>query len=173
MKNTEFIIDKISLKIAEEAIPDEVDLAAVMAHAFIQGGKEREELFKREKGSLTGGFGTGEVIAIFPWILKGLATVVPAIYELFKTDVASILSIINDFLDIRDRLNLNDKKKIESLPNNPYKPLKTVIYTISTELQLSGLPQEQCDLITYRVLRALLYNPDESILFIKAIEGGI
>lgn len=59
------------------------------------------------------------------------------------------------------------------MPNNPYKPLKTVIYTISTELQLSGLPQEQCDLITYRVLRALLYNPDESILFIKAIEGGI
>jgi hypothetical protein len=169
MENSE-LIDEIALKIAEEAVPDEIDLAPIMAQAFIQGGKDKEELFKREEGSLTGGFGVGEFIAVFPWILKALVKSSPFIYKLLTTDVADIASLINDVLDIREKVNR--QKKIESLPDNPYQPLKTVINTISTELHSSGLPQEQCDLITYRVLRALLDNPDESTVFIKALERG-
>jgi hypothetical protein len=169
MKNSE-VIDEIALKIAEEAVPDEIDLAPIMAQAFIQGGKEREELFKREEGSVTGGFGTGEFIAAFPWILKGLVKSGSFLFQLLTTDVADIASLINDVLDIREKVNR--KKKIESLPEHPYKPLKTVIDTISTELESSGLSQEQCDLITYRVLRALLDNPDESTVFIQALRGG-
>ncbi|HEY9605894.1 MAG TPA: hypothetical protein V6C85_30085 [Allocoleopsis sp.] len=166
MKNSEFI-DEMALKIAEYAVPDEVDLAPIMAQAFIQGGKERAELFKRQEGSLTGGFGTGEIIAIFPWILNGLVKSGPFIYKLLTSDVADIASLINDVLDIREKIARD--KKIKSLQDNPYQPLKTVINTISTELELSGLPQDECDLITYRVLRALLDNPDESTVFIRAL----
>ncbi|NJM59843.1 MAG: hypothetical protein HC849_06010 [Oscillatoriales cyanobacterium RU_3_3] len=168
MKNSE-VIDEVALKIAEEAVPDEIDLAPIMAQAFIQGGKEREELFKREEGSLTGGFGTGEFIAVFPYILKGLVKSGPFIYKLLTTDVADIVSLINEVLELIEK---GREKKKKVLQDNPYKPLKTVIHTISTELELSGLPQERCELITYRVLRALLDKPDESTIFIKALEGG-
>ncbi len=167
MKNSEFI-DEMALKIAEVAVPDEIDLAPIMVQAFIQGRKEREELFKREEGSLVGGFGTGEIIAIFPFILNGLVKSSPLIYELMTTDVADITSLISNVLDIREKVAR--KNTIQSLQDNPYQPLKTVINTISTELKLSGLPQEQCDLITYRVLQALLDNPQESTVFIQAVE---
>lgn len=170
MKSTELIVEEISLKIAEEAAPDEIDLAPIMAEAFIQGGKEKEELFQQEEKSVTGGFGIGECLAIFPWILNGLVKSSPFIYNLLTSDVADIASLINDFIDIRDKLGR--QKKTESLKDNPYKPLKSVINTISTELESSGLPQDQCDLITYRVLRSLLDNPDESTVFIKALERG-
>lgn len=166
MNNSE-VIDEIALKIAEEAVPDEVDLAPIMAQAFIQGGKEREELFKREERSQTGGFGTGEFITIFPLILNGLVESAPFLYKLLTTDVADLVSVINDVLDLRERFS--HENKINLLQDNPYQPIKTVINRISTELKSSGLPQDKCDLITYRVLRALLDNPAQSTVFIKAL----
>ena len=39
------IIAGWAARIAEEAAPDEIDLAPAIAQAFIQGGKEREQLF--------------------------------------------------------------------------------------------------------------------------------
>ncbi len=79
------IVDTVALKIAQEATPDEIDLAPIMAQAFIQGGKEKAELFKREQGSVVGGFGSGGLIALFPWILKALAQNSPFIYSLSQS----------------------------------------------------------------------------------------
>jgi hypothetical protein len=164
------IVDAVALKIAEEATPDEIDLAPTMVQAFIQGGKEKAELFKREQGSVVGGFGPGGLIALFPWILKALAQNGPFIYQLLTTDVSDLVSLLNSTLDLRDKIS--DSQKIKSLPDNPYQPLKVVMQTVSAELKVSGLPEDQCDLITYRVIRALLENPEDSTVFIKTLEGG-
>jgi hypothetical protein len=164
------LVDLVALRIAEEAVPDEIDLASVMVQAFVQGGKEREELFKREQGSVVGGFGTGELIAIFPWILKALSKHGPLIYELLTTDVANLVSLFKDALDLQEKVK--SAHKIEALPGNPYQPLKIVMNTVSTELQVSGLSKDQSDLITYRVIRALIENPKESTAFVEILERG-
>lgn len=167
MANSE-TVTAIALKIAEAAAPDEIDLAPLMVQAFIQDGPEKEELFKREQGSLAGGFGPGGFMAIFPWILKGLGQHGPLIYKILTTDVADLLGLLNDLLDIPDKLNR--QQKIEALPADPYQPLKTVIDTVSQELVEAGLSQDESDLITFRVMRALLDTPQDSRIFIKAIE---
>lgn len=164
------LVTTVALKIAEEAAPDEIDLAPIMVQAFIQGGQEKEELFKREQGSLTGGFGPGGLIAIFPWILKTLAKNGPLIYKILTTDVADLAGLLNDLLDLPDKLNR--QQKMDALPADPYQPLKTVIDTVSKELTEAGLSQDESDLITFRVVRALLDTPQESTVFIKAIEQG-
>ncbi len=164
------IMMAIALKLAEDAVPDEVDLAPIMVQAFVEGGKEREELFKREQGSVVGGFGSGGLIALFPWILKAIAQNGPFLYELLTTDVSDLVSLLNSTLDLRNKISAS--QKIKSLPDNPYQPLKIVMQTVSAELQVSGLPEDQCDLITYRVIRALLENPKNSTVFIKTLEGG-
>jgi hypothetical protein len=51
------VLDAWAVKIAEEVAPDEVDLAPVMAHAFVSGGKDKEELFRRQGGPVQGAFG--------------------------------------------------------------------------------------------------------------------
>lgn len=170
MNNTENsqALTTVSINLAQEAVPDEVDLAPLMAHAFVQGGQAREELFKRDQGSLTGGFGPGGWIAIFPWILKALVKGGPLIYELLTTDVADLASVINDLLDISEKVKR--KEKVESLPEDPYRSLRTVINVVSGELKASGLSEDDSDLITFRVMRALLETPEESMVFIQAIE---
>ena len=46
------LISSWAARIAEEAAPDEIDLAPAMAQAFIQGGKEREQLFVSSAGGV-------------------------------------------------------------------------------------------------------------------------
>lgn len=167
IENSEIMTD-MSLKLAEDAVPDEVDLAPIMVQAFVEGGKEREELFKQEQGSVVGGFSPGGLIALFPWILRALAQHGPSIYKLLTTDVSDLISLLDSILDLGDRIRAS--QKIKSLPDNPYQPLKIVMQTISSELQVSGLPEDQCDLITYRVIRALLESPEDSTVFIKTLE---
>jgi hypothetical protein len=168
--NNSDLIDLVALRISEEAVPDEVDLAPVMAQAFVEGGREREELFKREQGSLVGGFGPGGLMTLFPWILKALVKNAPFIYELLTTDVADLVSLLNDTMDLKEKFA--SSQKINALPDDPYQSLKIVMNTVSTELQVSGLSEDHSDLITYRVIRALIANPKESTAFIEILERG-
>ena len=73
------ILTTWSLKLAEEVAPDEIDLAPIMAQAFVNGGKAREELFQQAATGALGGFGLGEVAAIFPVVLKSLAGAAPVL----------------------------------------------------------------------------------------------
>lgn len=161
------VVATVASKIATEAAPDEIDLAPIMAQAYIQGGQSREELFKQRQGSLAGGFGPGGIIALFPWILKAIANNVPLIYKILTTNVADLLDLVNNLLDLPGKLKRQETLK--ALPESPYQPLKTVINTISQELEASGLSQDQVDLTTFRIVKALLENPQESKIFIETI----
>ncbi|NJL50141.1 MAG: hypothetical protein HC929_25560 [Leptolyngbyaceae cyanobacterium SM2_5_2] len=138
-----------------------------MAQAFIQGGLSRQEMFKQEQGSLTGGFGPGGVMALFPWILRALAQHGPLICQILTTDVADLVGLVNDLLDLSGKLEREET--IKALPADPYQPLKLVMTTLSQELVSSGLPQNQADLVTFRVVRALLDNPQDSKVFVETI----
>lgn len=161
------IISTWSTKIAEEVAPDEVDLAPLIAQAFIQGGEERKELFRQAKGGELGAFGPGDIAALFPWILQGIAVTASVLYSVLTSGVLEkLLSAVKDLLSIHDRLKRI--QKFESLPDNPYAPLKRIVASLSKELQSTPIPQDQRDLITYRVLRVLFEEPLSATDFVKA-----
>jgi hypothetical protein len=162
-------------KIAEAAAPDEIDLAPIMAEAFIRGGKEKEELFARQNGNVLGGFGIIEGLVIFPLILNAIAITASLTSKILSSEaVENCLSIINNSLEIYNKLK--SKQKIETSPKI-YTPLKPEIYApltdltdaFSKELGKSGLPQDKCDLITYRVLDTLLKDPSNAVIFVKKV----
>jgi hypothetical protein len=164
------LIENIAFKIANEAVPDEIDLASEMTYAFMEGGEAKKELFQNTEGSLPGAFGTGEILVLFPLILKALSSSAPLIWTLLNSNILELPSVINECIEIHK--NLNNREKKDLLSDDPYKPLKIVITTVSAELQSTGLPQEQCDLVTYKVMRALLDCPSDSAIFIQKL-GGI
>ena len=162
------VVSAVALRIAEEAVPDEVDLAPAMAIAFIRGGQDREELFRKEQGSQVGGFGSGGLVALFPIILKALSQHALSVYKFLTTDAANLIGLLNNLLDLPSKLKREET--IKALPKDAYEPLATVINVISYELEASGLPPQQADLITFRVVRSLLNSPRDSVVFIESIK---
>jgi hypothetical protein len=77
------VLDAWAVKIAEEVAPDEVDLAPVMAHTFVSGGKDKEELFRRQGGPVQGAFGPEFATAIFPGILLAIQQFGPELQETY------------------------------------------------------------------------------------------
>ncbi len=163
------IVSAWSLKIAEETVPDEADLAPIMAQAFIEGGKTREELFYKAKGGALGAFGAGDVAAVFPWILDGITSAAPFILSMLTTDsiIKALLSTVKDILSIRD--SLARKKKSQSLPDNPYGSLRRAVEILSEKLQSVQISQDERDLIVYRVLRAFLEDPHSAAEFVQKV----
>ncbi len=52
-----------------------------------------------------------------------------------------------------------------------YAPLKRVIDTMAGELQAQGLSADQSDLVTFRVLRQLLDQPQDAAQFVGQLAG--
>lgn len=154
-------IDTWAIQIAEAAAPEEAEMAPIMVQAYLKGGKDRQGLFLQAQGDIVGGFGAADLQTILPWILNGLAVIAPLINAaLTSGNVDKYLSAVKDVLEIGD--HLSRKKKVESLPDVPYLDLKKVVAVLPKELAKAKIPQEQCELITYHVIRELLKDPNSA-----------
>jgi hypothetical protein len=135
------LISAWAVKIAEEVAPDEIDLAPVMTQGFINGGKEREELFRRPQAGVHGAFGPGEGVVLFPWLLQAIAEAGPLLSSILASAtgvIATFLAAVKDYIEIRGKLK--QEKQAGSLPDDPYAPLMKVLSTISNVLRSSGIP---------------------------------
>jgi hypothetical protein len=168
--------DLWAIRIAEEVAPDEVDLAPVMARAFVRGGRDRKDLFRQPKESVPGAFGPELVTALFPLILETIEDVQnagPALSEFFTTTkdawagANSFIGVLNLLLTIGSRTERT--KKAETLPDDPYGPLKDAITVMSQELESSGVPPDQSDVIILRVLRRMLEDPSGAAEFVEKV----
>jgi hypothetical protein len=161
-----------STKIAEEITPDEVDLAPLMAQAFVSGGRDRTELFHQARGGALGGFGPGELAAIFPWILHSLATAGPVLSQVLAAIEAGekFPSAVKGLLSLPDMVAR--RKQIASLPDDPYASLKHSAAVISHELKPTKISDEQRELISYRILMALLTDPRSAAEFVRGIASA-
>jgi hypothetical protein len=166
------ILNIWSVKIAEAVAPFEIDLAPIMAQAFVRGGKDRKELFYKGKGDTLGGFGAGEVMAIFPWILQSITVAAPFLLTILTSgNTETFLSIIEKILNISE--DIKHKEKIESLPDNPYAPLKHINDILLKELQSVNLSEEERQIVAYRVLCSLFKEPNSATKFVKKLEGNV
>ena len=163
------VVNEWTKKIAEAAVPEEIDLAPSIAHAFFSGGKERKQLFQREKKkNVQGAFGVAEITLILPLILQALVSSTTALSTFISSPgLNNFLTALNTTFSFRDLGKR--KQKVASLPDNPFLPLKNVLLTISSELHSMGLPEEESDLITFRVLMKLLEDSAGASQFIQKI----
>jgi hypothetical protein len=136
-------------------------------------------MFRRPKDAVPGGFGPDFGVALFPELLAAiqhLQDVGPTLSEFFTSTkdawagASSFMSALNILLTISNRADR--KEQAETLPDDPYGPLKSVLANMSQELQSSGIPSEKADLITYRVLRAMLEDPSGAAQFVEKIEAA-
>ena len=156
-------------KIAEATVPDEIDLAPLIADAFVRGGNEKKSLFAKQESAELGAFGLVDGILLFPWILKGIAIASPFIFQILSID-DSYLADVNNFLGIYDKLKI--KEKANQLPEKYSTSLTRLFDTFSSELKASGLPEEQCDKVVSKVLITLLKDPSVSLVFVEKVAGS-
>ncbi len=162
------VVNEWTKKIAEAAVPEEIDLAPSIAHAFFSGGKERKQLFQREKKNVQGAFGVAEATLILPFILQALVYSTTALSTFISsTGLNSFLTALNTTFSFHDLCKR--KQKVASLPDNPFLPLKNVLLTISGELHSMGMSEEESDLISFRVLMKLLEDSAGASQFIQKI----
>ncbi|RLG31314.1 hypothetical protein DRO03_01540 [Methanosarcinales archaeon] len=162
------VVDEWTKKIAEAAVPEEIDLAPSIAHAFFSGGKERKQLFQREKKNVQGAFGIAEIALILPLILQALVYSATTLSTFISsTELNSFLTALNTTFSFRELAKR--KQKVAALPDDPFLPLKNVLLIISGELHSMGLPEEESDLITFRILMKLLEDSAGASQFIQKI----
>jgi len=162
------VTDEWTKKIAEAAVPEEIDLAPSIARAFFSGEKERKQLFQREKKNVQGAFGVAEATLILPFILQALVYSTTALSTFISsTGLNSFLTALNTTFSFRDLAK--SKQEVASLPDNQFLPLKNVLLTISGELHSMGMSEEESDLISFRVLMKLLEDSAGASQFIQKI----
>ena len=165
------ILHEWSLKLAQCAAPDEVDLAASIARAFAAGGAQRDELFRRS-GALPGGFGAAETVAMLPTVFRALSNSAPAVLAVLASGAAVLggyAQAAKTVVEVRDAMK--DKAKGDQPGENPYLPFKKAAQTLSREMQAAGVAADQSELITYRVLMALCEDPEGAGKFVGALHG--
>ncbi len=152
--------------LATAADPSEVDLAPDILAAYLEGGESRAELFRQTDTSIAGGFGPGSAIAILPLVFRGIAAAAKWVLTLISADeTGNAVSVVKDLLDIGK--DVTPQETLEKLPaTTPYIALKRVIDTVGTELRTAGIEANEADLITFRVINALLEDPQGTATFI-------
>lgn len=172
--------------LAREVAPEEEELAPLMAEAFAAGGEARAELFATS-GAVPGGFSVGDVPTVVPLVLQSLAAAAPVLLgALSSSVVGDLLGCIKTGLSVAEvrakadatltagaaRGAASAMPAAAAVPEGAgYAPLKRVIDTMSSELQSQGLNADQSDLVTLRVLRRLLEQPQDAAQFVGQLSG--
>lgn len=170
-------VEEWSIRLAQEVAPDEAELAPMMAQAFIAGGQKRRDLFARS--SAVGAFGGADLIGLMPLLYSSLAALGdPLVGTLTSSAVGGFLDCVKTSLTL---VELRQKTQALRRPpgmsgaripeDPPFAPLRGVVESLLRELQRSGLPEDRAELVTFRVLRALLEEPQAAPRFVS-IGGG-
>ncbi|MYS86058.1 hypothetical protein [Embleya scabrispora] len=165
-------IDEWATRLAEAAVPDEAELAADVADAYIAGGRDRDELF-RSSASVPGGFDPGAMMVAFPFVLSAVVASGQLLRWLLDSGVASLPSLVRDVIELRDRRRGNTGRPDEgdaSPARSEHAELSRTFDTIVAELADSGMEPERGELIAGRVLRALLDDPRGTRTFLDTVD---
>lgn len=183
-----------SHRLAEEVAPDETDMAGIWGQAYAQGGRARRQLLN-EAGSNLGGFGAAQMATVLPWALNALALAGPFVLAVLSpaantaTTTEKLLDIVKNavsVIEIQVRtggIKRTQKAQAASaapttlppaaaslVPNEPaYAPLFSAIERVSGELQASGMDPAQSDMLSLRILKVLLADPQGAQTFVEQL----
>ncbi|MFD2419688.1 hypothetical protein [Amycolatopsis pigmentata] len=157
-----------ALRLAKEVVPTEVELAPSMVVAYVAGGREREELF-RTRGSVPSGFDVGSVLVVFPQILAGLAVAGHSLWNLLGGNASSVSTLLKNVGELWDRRKAARKGKTEQTAVADDPDLSRVIDAIETQLAAAGMAPADRELLTFRIVRALIADGSGTRAFLTAI----
>jgi hypothetical protein len=174
------IVAEWSIRLAHEVAPDEIELAPLIAQAFIEGGEARRELFAKS-GNMLGGFSAGDVATIMPFALRAVSFAGLGIASLLTSPLlVEFLACIKGALTIQEtRLRVKNRENQPQAgsplgeplipPRDIYKPLREITEVIGRELRGSGIGDDHSDLLTFRILKALMEDPKGASEFVQQL----
>jgi hypothetical protein len=160
-------VEQWAIALAREVAPDEIDLAPDIVNAYIAGGKERQLLFSRAQETAGSSFGAVDMITLLPAALEIVSVVWTQAQVILGNSgwAKDGITVVKDVLTIGDLTG--KRKKVEELPAYPpYPLLRELISTIEKQVQTVPLKHDQRDLLTYRILKAILENPTGTEAFV-------
>ena len=171
------IVDQWAVKLAEAAVPDEIDLAPAVAEAYQQGGESRQSLYiKANSRSVAGAFGASEMLLVLPWIFKGIALAAQRLLSLLGSDeLGNTISVVKEAIALRASLEKTAQAFPAVVPvsSTPAAPeLKLIIDVMGREMRAAGLTNNQADLISFRVVDALLEDRESGAEFVNCLYGA-
>jgi hypothetical protein len=120
-----------------------------------------------------GGFGAAESMAVLPALFRALADAAPVVLTALTSGAAILggyAGAAKSVVDLRDALKSRPEEA--DAPGNPYLPLRNAAQALTKEMQAAGMPADQSELITYRVLMALCEDPNGAGRFVGALHGA-
>jgi len=171
-----------SVRLAHEVAPEEADLAPLWAEAFVAGGRERDDL-RAAGGSAVGGFGAEGIAAVMPVVFQALAASAGVVMSaLASRHAGDFLGCVKNglaLLELRGRAEKAAGKPKDAEADPPgvpgeatYEPLRRVIRAMGHELRASGMDDDRSDIITFRVLRTLLEEPQGAEGFVQEVAAA-
>lgn len=155
-----------ALRLAKEVVPTEVELAPSMVVAYVAGGSERDELFQTRR-SVPSAFDVGSALVVFPQILAGLAVAAHSLWNLLGGNASSVSTLLKNVGELWDRRKA--RRKGGERPPADYPNLSHVIDAIETQLAAAGLAPADRELLTFRIVRALITDAAGTRAFLAAI----
>jgi hypothetical protein len=151
-------------RLAECVVPDEEELAAEMAEAYVAGGRDRADLF-RSSAAVPGGFDVGGVIATFPFILSAIAGTGAMI-----TGLLSLASGAADALDLWDRFSHTQREQTQCTQTEEdiFENMSRVLGEFDAELAGIGIEREVRQRLATQVLTQILADPEGVLIFLNA-----
>lgn len=162
-------------RIAQEVEPEQEDLAPMMMAAYLRGGKERKQLF--ENKSELGGFLPDGGLSLLPFAYLAVVKLADLLVAFYQ---AGGLRVITDLLEAwkswlevaKERHSATSHTATSADRAEPLLSLRRVLDEIQGTLHAQGLPQEQCELVSYRVMKALLKEPAGAAEFVTTLGNG-
>jgi hypothetical protein len=159
-------------RIAQDVDPDNEDLAPMMLDAYLQGGAKRKQLFARDV--MAGSFLAEGMEPLLAFAFMALGFIGK---ELMQLQSSGGLSAINNLLIgwktwleiLKTRPSLTEKAKSPEGKNDTLASLYSISQKVEKTLVKGGLSIEQAEVLTYRVIKSLLEDPDKGAKIITQL----
>lgn len=161
----------------------EEPLAPLIAEAFLEGGASREELFRPAEGTV-GAFGAGGMVALLPTLLQSLVLAAPALIALMASDgISRALILVNNGISLAligkrggqllapEAGEQPEPRTVSNLSERDLESIRQVTALVERELRRCRIAEEKCELISLRVLKALLEDPAGTTAFLNGASG--
>jgi hypothetical protein len=170
-------IDDWATTLAEAIAPDEADLAASQAAAFVRGGATRRELLRGTEGAVAGGFGAVDLAQVMPFALDAVHRAGPPLLALLSSPeleqlIKATATAVAAAAVIKDGAKLVGKWTEQPAVREVAEPeaarLKTAATTITVTLEGGGLDAAQATGLAGEIITHALAHPEGTRAFVAA-----
>jgi hypothetical protein len=158
--------------LAEHVTPHETATASLVAEAYARGGRQRRQLME-ESGALTGGFGTGDLVVLFPAVLSAIHEATPYLLALLTArHTADLLDLVKSAVAQPATARGSPGKGAPSggaTAMVEVAGLNRATDVVEKSLRQAGINMGEAELMALHVVHALLRDADNGRRFIQFI----